>query len=122
MSEQNKHCKTYPEMNGKIVEYLRISDSPIDLYAAQRIVELEEQLEQAQLEVNRLKEAEHVRTYWTREGLIEHLREQNQKLIEAHNQILALTTLKIDGGLDGFFTKQRISRNVLQEVQHGTST
>ncbi|HIW31274.1 MAG TPA: hypothetical protein IAA29_00655 [Candidatus Paenibacillus intestinavium] len=133
MSEQSKHCNTYSEMNEKIVEYLRISDAPIDLYAAQRIVELEEQLKQdklahklarteseltkmtiahdslleqleqaqaANLELER--DVEEIRderdelhgklldreerlgqSYWAREGLIERLNEQNQKLIEA---------------------------------------
>lgn len=32
---------TYPEMNAKIVGILRVSDSPVMLYAAQRIEELE---------------------------------------------------------------------------------
>lgn len=38
---------TYPEMNKKIVEYLRIGESQVDMYAAARIEELEEQLKQA---------------------------------------------------------------------------
>jgi predicted Zn-ribbon and HTH transcriptional regulator len=34
---------TYPEMNEKIVELLRISDEPACLYAAMRIEELEKE-------------------------------------------------------------------------------
>lgn len=36
------HC--YPEMNARIVELLRISGSPIHLYAAQRIEDLEREV------------------------------------------------------------------------------
>ena len=36
--------RTYPEMNEKIVGILRIGDSPVDLYAAKRIEELEAEL------------------------------------------------------------------------------
>lgn len=35
---------TYPEMNRKVVGILRVSDSPVMLYAAQRIEELEKAL------------------------------------------------------------------------------
>jgi hypothetical protein len=35
---------TYPEMNEKIVGLLRISDNPVDLYAAQYIEELQKQV------------------------------------------------------------------------------
>src|SRR5690554_2242490 len=41
---------TYPDMNRRIVNLLRICDTPIDLYAAARIEELEEQVKQLQLE------------------------------------------------------------------------
>lgn len=42
---------TYPEMNAKIVSLLRIDDkNPVDLYAAQRIEELELELEQMRKE------------------------------------------------------------------------
>ena len=35
---------TYPEMNKQIVGLLRISDNPVDLYAAQYIEELQKQV------------------------------------------------------------------------------
>lgn len=47
--------KTYPEMNAKIVEYLRISDQGIDLYAAQRIEELESKVEEMQKTLEEIK-------------------------------------------------------------------
>ena len=37
---------TYSEMNEKITDYLRLNDDPICLYAAARIEELEETLQQ----------------------------------------------------------------------------
>lgn len=37
---------TYPEMNNKIKDFLRISDNPLQLYAAQRIEELEAELDE----------------------------------------------------------------------------
>lgn len=36
---------TYPEMNEKIVGLLRMSDEPMNLYAAQRIEELDKELD-----------------------------------------------------------------------------
>lgn len=42
-----KRPTTYPEMNAKIVGILRIGDSQPDHYAAQRIEELEAELENA---------------------------------------------------------------------------
>ncbi|MHB8171250.1 MAG: hypothetical protein ACYDG6_06875 [Thermincolia bacterium] len=35
---------TYPEMNAKIVAILQVSDNPTNLYAAQRIEELESEI------------------------------------------------------------------------------
>ena len=40
---------TYPEMNAKIVGLLRVSDSPVMLYAAQRIEELEQAIRDLEL-------------------------------------------------------------------------
>jgi hypothetical protein len=45
---------TYPEMNAKIVGLLRVSDSPIMLYAALRIEELEEEVLQDSTAFNEL--------------------------------------------------------------------
>lgn len=39
---------TYPEMNSKIVGLLRISENPTNIYAAQRIMELETKLAAAE--------------------------------------------------------------------------
>lgn len=46
--------QTYPEMNGLIVGILRISDKPEVLYAAQRIEELEKELECLRSQLNSL--------------------------------------------------------------------
>jgi len=54
--------KTYPEMNNIIVGLLRFSDNLTSLYAAQRIVELEEELQKAQAEAAVMREAlEHIK-------------------------------------------------------------
>ena len=39
-----KKIRTYPEMNEKILGILRLSEEPVQLYAAQRIEELEEEV------------------------------------------------------------------------------
>lgn len=39
---------TYPEMNGKIVELLKVDGSPLTTYAADRIQELESALREIQ--------------------------------------------------------------------------
>lgn len=44
--------KTYPEMNYMIVEFLRMSCAPHQLYAAQRIEELEKYLADAQKQMS----------------------------------------------------------------------
>ncbi len=38
--------KTYPEMNQKIIDLLKMSDNPVSLYAAERIEELEKALQE----------------------------------------------------------------------------
>ena len=45
---------TYPEMNGKIVKFMRMNDSSMEHYAAERIEELERVLRdvKAYLELN----------------------------------------------------------------------
>ena len=44
MKTRKKAMNTYPEMNEKIVGLLRMSDNPVDLYAAQYIEELQKKL------------------------------------------------------------------------------
>lgn len=45
LEKEDRKTTTCPEMNARIKQLLRFSEAPMQLYAAQRIEELEDQLE-----------------------------------------------------------------------------
>lgn len=129
VSEQSKRCNTYPEMNHKIVAILRVGDNHPSLYAAQRIEELEEQLEQAQQENERLKKTKQLlhavngsnyEKACVRAGEVERLNEQNQKLIEALETVKN-AVIESKGQIWTGVSICNIVDQAIQEVQHGTS-